>query len=98
MPPRIPGLNAPDGAVTVGFRTEVVNVTQGEGQIAAPIYTVELLGDSTMITVRVGGTMVSVKAAKDFRADIGQAVSFSVAPAICHLFDMSTEARLDAGT
>ncbi|ETX28960.1 ABC transporter ATP-binding protein [Roseivivax isoporae] len=93
----IDGVEAPSGRVTLGFRAEDARLAQpGEtGQITAPLYTIELLGDATMLTVRAGGGLVSVKAPKDVRAEIGDRVSFVVPPAICHLFDATTEARLD---
>ncbi|WP_264210791.1 ABC transporter ATP-binding protein [Leisingera thetidis] len=91
----INGLNASDGPLTLGFRAEDASIAApGEGQINAPIYTMELLGDATMISVRVGGALVSVKADKNFRAEIGQTVSISVPQGICHLFDGQTGARL----
>ena len=65
----------------------------GVGQITAPIYTIELLGDATMLTVRAGGQLVSVKANKEFRAEIGDTISFSVPTAICHLFDKESGMR-----
>ncbi|MCZ4270338.1 sn-glycerol-3-phosphate ABC transporter ATP-binding protein UgpC [Tritonibacter scottomollicae] len=91
----IPGLDAKDGPLTLGFRAEDASLApEGQGQITAPIYTLELLGDATMISVRVGGALVSVKADKTFRAEIGDPVSFSVPPAICHLFDAETGERI----
>jgi multiple sugar transport system ATP-binding protein len=48
------------------------------GQINAPIYTLELLGDATMVTVRIGGDLVSVRADKNFRAEIGDRSRSSV--------------------
>ncbi|GAB5434453.1 ABC transporter ATP-binding protein [Tritonibacter mobilis] len=91
----IQGLDAPDGPLTLGFRAEDASLApEGHGQITAPIYTLELLGDATMISVRVGGALVSVKADKSFRAEIGDPVSFSVPPAICHLFDATSGERL----
>jgi multiple sugar transport system ATP-binding protein len=57
------------------------------GQINAPIYTLELLGDATMVTVRVKGALVSVRADKNFRAEIDDMVSIAVPAEICHLFD-----------
>ena len=54
----------------------------------------ELLGDATMITVRVNGELVSVKAHKDYRAEIGDMVRISVPKEICHLFDVQTGARI----
>ena len=91
---RIEGLDGPDGPVTLGFRAEDATPSDGPGQIEAPVYTVELLGDATMITVRTGDALVSVKAHKDFRVEIGQDVSVVVPAAICHLFDRDTAARI----
>ncbi|WP_299865285.1 ABC transporter ATP-binding protein [uncultured Roseobacter sp.] len=94
----ISGLAGPDGAVTLGFRAEDATLAEGtSGEITAPIYTIELLGDATMLTVRAGGQLVSVKAHKEFRAEIGDVVSFAVPVAICHLFDTETGQRIDAG-
>ncbi|MEX1663444.1 ABC transporter ATP-binding protein [Thioclava sp. 15-R06ZXC-3] len=94
---RIEGLSMPDGPVIVGFRAEDAAVASSAGEISAPVYTMELLGDSTMIAVRAGGGMVSVKAAKDYRAEIGDPVSLSVPAAICHIFDKTTGARIETG-
>jgi multiple sugar transport system ATP-binding protein len=67
---------------------------QKGGEIHAAVYTMELLGDATMITVRVNGEFVSVKATKDYRAQIGEMVRISVPKEICHLFDPKTGARI----
>jgi multiple sugar transport system ATP-binding protein len=93
---RIPGLSAPDGPVTLGFRAEDASVSDGEGEIAAPIYTMELLGDSSMATVQAGGALVAVKAAKSFQGRIGQTLHARVPAHICHLFHPDTGARLPA--
>lgn len=91
---QIAGLDCPDGAVTLGYRAEDATVTDGSGQINAPVYTMELLGDATMVTVRIGDQMVSVKADKSFRMEIGDPVAISVQPEICHLFDAGTGERI----
>ena len=91
----VPGLSAPDGKVTLGFRAEDASVVESGGQINAPIYTMELLGDATMVSVRIGGALVSVKADKSYRADIHENVSISVAPEHCHIFDAETGARIE---
>jgi multiple sugar transport system ATP-binding protein len=92
------GLNAPDGKITLGFRAEDANVVEGggTGEINAPIYTLELLGDSTMVSVRLGGQLVSVKADKSFRAEIDDMVAFHIHTDHCHLFDTETGARIEA--
>ncbi|WP_424985753.1 ABC transporter ATP-binding protein [Microbulbifer sp. S227A] len=90
----IRGLAAHQGAVTLGFRAEDAQVVTSGGQINAPIYTMELLGDATMVTVRIGGALVSVKADKTYRAEIDDVVSIAVPTEHCHLFDAQTGARL----
>ena len=92
----IGGLHAPDGPATLGFRAEDAEVAE-TGEVRAPVYTLELLGDATMITVKAGGGLVSVKAPKDFRIEIGQPVAIRVPGDICHLFHAETGARLDGG-
>ncbi len=92
----IPGHTAPDGPATLGFRAEDATVVPSGGQITAPIYTLELLGDATMVTVRVKGALVSVRADKNFRAEIDDMVSISVPHDICHLFDGNTGERIGA--
>jgi multiple sugar transport system ATP-binding protein len=90
---RISGLNGPDGPVTLGFRAEDASVAAA-GEIAAPIYSMELLGDSSMATVQAGRALVAVKAAKDFAGQIGQPIAAHVPARICHLFDARTGVRL----
>ena len=90
----VSGFSAPDGPVTLGFRAEDANVVADGGQINAPIYTLELLGDATMVSVRIGGALVAVKAEKNFRAAIDDRVSIQVHTDHCHLFDKQTGTRI----
>ncbi|HKK97269.1 MAG TPA: ABC transporter ATP-binding protein [Marivita sp.] len=92
---RVEGLSAPNGRVTLGFRAEDASLaTDGSGQITAPIYTLELLGDATMVSVRIGHALVAVKADKSFRAEIDDMVSIKVPSEICHVFDTDTGQRV----
>ena len=94
---RIEGIAAQDGAITLGFRAEDASVGGSKGGgINAPIYTLELLGDATMISVRIGSALISVKADKNYRAEIGDMVSINVPTGICHLFEGNTGARIGA--
>ena len=86
----------PDGPVTLGFRAEDASLAEpGQGQINAPIYSLELLGDATMVTVRIDGKLVAVKADKSYRADIAEMVSIAVPLEICHFFDAQDGARMN---
>ena len=91
----VSGLNGPDGPITLGFRAEDASVGTGKAQINAPIYAMELLGEASMATVHAGGTMVSVKASKDYEAEIGDPIAINVPPGICHLFDHQSGQRID---
>ena len=92
---RVDGLaKSSRGPVTLGFRAEDAVLAGEKGQIEAPIYSVELLGEATMISMRVAGELVSIKVGKDYRAEIGDVVRVNIAPAACHLFDRTTGARM----
>ena len=84
-----------DGPVTLGFRAEDAAVA-ASGEISAAVYSMELLGDSSMVTLQAGGALVAIKAAKDFEVAIGTKLSASVPARICHLFDTATGRRIGA--
>lgn len=91
---KISGLSAPDNKVTLGFRAEDAVIGDENGQIKAPIYTLELLGDATMVSVRIGGVLISGKADKSFRAEIDDMISIRIPPEHCHVFDAGSGARI----
>lgn len=92
---RVAGLpTGHDGPVTLGFRAENVTLTPQAAEISAPVYALELLGDASMVALRVGEDLVNIKAAKDYRAEIGDSVHVTLPAGVCHLFDAETGARL----
>ena len=93
---RIAGLPAgAAGAVTLGFRAEdAAPADISTAEIVSTVYSFELLGDATMISVKAGGALVAVKAAKDFRARIGEPIGIRVQASKCHLFDRSSGLRM----
>ena len=91
---KISGLKIEDGLVTLGFRAEDAEISKRKSEIGSTVYAMELLGDATMVTVKIKDKLVSVKADKNFRAEIGDEISFSIPAQICHLFDANTGARL----
>ena len=90
----VAGLSGPDGPVTLGFRAEDAQPVADVGDLAAPIYSLELLGDATMATVRAGGALVAVKCPKEFRVDIGAPFAAAIPAPACHLFHPETGVRL----
>jgi multiple sugar transport system ATP-binding protein len=95
---RVEGLpSGLSGPITIGFRAEDAAIVQGNGQVAAPVYAIELLGEASMISYRIGDSLVSIKAPKEYRAEIDDIVHAAVPAAICHLFDKSTGKQVWAG-
>lgn len=91
----ITGLNSTHaGPVTLGYRAEDAAIGGQTPSVTAPVYSMELLGDATMVTFRIGGAIATVKADKDFRAQIGETVAATIPSASCHLFDATTGERL----
>jgi multiple sugar transport system ATP-binding protein len=95
---RVEGLpSGLSGPITIGFRAEDAAIVQGNGQVAAPVYAIELLGEASMISYRIGDSLVSIKAPKEYRAEIDDIVHAAVPAVICHLFDKSTGKQVWAG-
>ena len=83
-----------DSKVTLGFRAEDAQLAQKDGELVAPVYSFELLGDASMVTVKAGGTIAQVKADKEYSADIGKTAHMRVPTEICHLFDTASGERI----
>lgn len=91
----ITGLDSPrSGPVTLGYRAEDASIGGNAPSINAPVYSMELLGEATMVTFRIGGAIATVKADKDFRAEIGETIAATIPASTCHLFDATTGERL----
>jgi multiple sugar transport system ATP-binding protein len=91
----ISGLDVGDGPIILGFRAEdATPASEAQCEISAPVFSMELLGDATMITIKAAGTLVSIKSHKEFRAKIGDNFSASVPVNICHLFEPQTGNRI----
>jgi multiple sugar transport system ATP-binding protein len=82
------------GEIILGFRAEDASVVGSGGEIIAPVYAVEFLGEASMINFKLGSGIVSVKAAKDYRAEIAEIVHVQVPLTACHLFDKTTGKRI----
>jgi len=82
----------PDGPITLGFRAEDAMV--GDGGLSGKIYSLELLGDSAMVTLDLGEALIVVKVAKDFRASIGDHLSVALNDHRCQWFEAKTGQRI----
>jgi multiple sugar transport system ATP-binding protein len=96
---RIQGLGracAPNAVL--GVRPEDVQVVsaQDEGtSLTAPIYSVELTGENTLVNVRAGNRLLSARADKDFAGDFDQLVGLRISSKRVFLFDASSQNRVD---
>ena len=96
---RIGGLGRAEIARAVmGVRPEDVQVLpekQADANLVAPIYSVELTGESTLVSVRAGETLLTMRADKNFSGDFDQMVGVRIPPERVFLFDQETGNRVD---
>lgn len=89
-------MQAPDGPVLVGLRPEHIDVTEaGAGLIDATLDLVEPMGNETMTSCTVAGTLMQTCGTERIENRWGAPVGLSFDPAKLHFFDASSERRLD---
>jgi multiple sugar transport system ATP-binding protein len=81
-----------DGPVILGFRAE--DAVIGGDTLTGGIYSLELLGDSSMVTMACGDAHVAVKVPKDYRASIGDHFTANLDITKCQWFDSQTGSRI----
>ena len=87
-------LDRPDGDVTLGIRPEHVRLASEEnGHFAGTVFSSELLGDCTILTVRAGELLVSAKLPPEVRPEMGSPVRLAFEPGRLHLFDTGSGER-----
>ena len=95
----VPGFGALSRAqVVLGVRAEDLTVTgaaPGAASLHGNVFSFELTGDATLVTLQVGSQRLTAKAPKDQQAAMGQAFAFSTTAAGCHLFDAASGLRLE---
>jgi multiple sugar transport system ATP-binding protein len=81
--------------MTLGVRAEDLRLTANpaEAAFSAEVYTFELLGDSTMVNLKLADRVFSVKAAKDLRLSRGDRVQIALPSDRLYWFDAQTGAR-----
>jgi multiple sugar transport system ATP-binding protein len=79
----------------LGVRPEDCSVAQpSKGTLNGEIYTTELIGDHTLVTVDSGSDKLTVKAAKDFGGRQGDAVGIKLQREHLYIFDAETGQRI----
>jgi multiple sugar transport system ATP-binding protein len=82
-------------AAVAGVRPEDCHVTEpNAGKIVGEVYTTELMGDHMLVTCRVGGATMTVKADKSFDRRDGEAIGVDFAETVVHLFDKTSGDRI----
>jgi multiple sugar transport system ATP-binding protein len=79
----------------MGIRPEDCAVAApAEGTLVGKIYTNELIGDHTLVTVDWGGDQISVKASKDFTGQQGDEIGLIIPSDRLFVFDESNGVRI----
>jgi multiple sugar transport system ATP-binding protein len=83
-------------AAVAGVRPEDCKLIEpSSGKIVGDVYATELMGDHSLVTCRVdGGTMI-VKADKSFNRQEGEPIGVDFAAAAVHLFDKTSGDRIE---
>ena len=82
-------------AAVLGARPEDLRiVSSGEGHLRAPLYSVELTGESTLLTVRTQDVFVIIRTDKDFSGEVDSDIEIAVDLDKAFLFDAETGERM----
>ena len=96
---RIGGLGRATVAhAVIGVRPEDLRVVEPgdkSANITAPIYSSELTGESTFVSVPAGERLLTVRADKSFAGDFDQMIGLAVASERVFLFDEESKRRVD---
>ena len=99
---KIQGVDSkPNGSIILGFRPEDASVAKevpdeidtGLVQITAPIFSIELLGEDTLVSMIINGEIVSAKADKSFEAEIDSKMHFFVPFEKCVWFEDNKDGK-----
>ena len=97
---RVPGFgHLTQADVVLGVRAEDLTVLPADAaldtaQMAGTVFSFELLGDATTVTLKLADQFITAKAGKNFRAAMGEQSGFAVTAQQCYLFDGQTQNRM----
>ncbi len=81
--------------VVLGVRPEDLSiVTDGRAHFSVPIYSIELTGDETIVTARMGEEFVAIRADKDYENEIGNDIHVRVGTDRTYLFATDSDERI----
>ena len=80
----------------LGFRAEDAIISDvNVGNIRGPIFSIELLGDSVMVTIKIENCFISVKMGNSYHASMGDEVNISILSTKCQIFNIKTGLNLN---
>ena len=81
--------------IVLGVRAEDMTVVAPDAaQIVGNVFSFELLGDATTVTLKLDDQFITAKSGKSFRANMGERSGFAVKTERCYLFDGKTQNRM----
>ena len=87
-------LAAGAGPATLGIRPEHVEIVpEAEGDLAGEVFSSELLGDVTLLTLQVGPSLITAKVPPEAMQPMGARLGLRLPPDRLHLFDADTGLR-----
>lgn len=94
---KVTGLgNVSNAMVTLGVRPEDIEVCPlEEANLNGKVYSIEMTGESTLITLEINGNLVVARADKNFESEIGDAIGFRFDLEHTYLFNTKSEQRID---
>ena len=92
---RLPGFGSHSHPrLVLGVRAEDLQLSPDpDAPLRGEVFSFELTGDATLLTLQAGAHRITAKAGKDQRAAIGQALGLAADAARCFLFDASSQQR-----
>ena len=83
-----------DGPAVIGIRPEDLRVSDGPNvDLEGSVYSSELLGDSTLLNVRIGAALITVKVGPDGGREMDSPISLTLNRDKLHVFDGQTGER-----
>ena len=79
----------------LGVRPEDCRIAvDGAGTLDGRIYTVELIGDHTLITLDLGGQMLTIRGPKEFERADGARLAVAFTPSAAYVFEAQSGRRV----
>jgi len=82
--------------VTLGVRPEDIELTAlADAHLTGEVYSIEMTGEATLVTLGIDGNLVVTRTDKDFEASIGDPIGFKFNLERTFLFNTQTGLRID---